>query len=336
MPEEKEMVDQTGLVSVEKELFTPESVEDGEGVQSVQTQDSGEGEGEEAGTEVSTGQQPATQEAAKPGAVEVVEPEKLPAGQQPAQAGQAPRVYADKFKTEEDLRHAFINLGGNPNRYPTVERLEEAYEVRQQEYTRARQEEAERRRINQNIDNRQPTPGQNGNPSDMEALLDKVNWDKVENARDLGRELIGLMSQIAPKNQPSLPSEAELVEKIMPLMQEREARANELREIETDIPRLRAIPGQENPFRDEFARRVMAEKQTGTFISLRKSMTNFLNWAEDIVKEKGLQKGFQQEQKMDAAPLSDRGAGLPTGGQADEIDAIIGSFKARKDKLGEL
>lgn len=325
---EKEMIDQPGLVSVEKELFAPEmSEETQEGVETVVT--------EEQPVAAQTVEQPVVE--TKPEGVQVVEPEKQPAVQQTPE-GQAPRMYADKFKTEEELKFAFINLGGNPNRYTTIEKLEEAYEVRQQEFTRSRQEIQTQERLRKGAENNNgnSTPGQPGNPLDSEALLDQVNWEKVENARDLGRELLAIMSKIAPKSEPNLPSEEELVERMMPIMQEREARANELRALETDIPRLRITPGQENPFRDAFARHLMAEKQSGSYVSLKKSMTNFLNWGKEIAEEANRQTGIQKDNKIGAAPLSDRGTGLPTGGPVDEIDSIIGSYKERKNKLGEL
>lgn len=324
------MIDQPGLVSVEKELFAPEmSEETQEGVETVVT--------EEQPAAAQTTDQPVVE--TKPEGVQVVEPEKQPVVQtQQAPEGQAPRLFADKFKTEEELKYAFINLGGNPNRYPTVEKLEEAYEVRQQEFTRSRQEIQTQERLRRGAENNNgnSTPNPSGNPSDSEALLDQVNWDKVENARDLGRELLAIMSKVAPKSEPNLPSEEELVERMMPIMQEREARTNELRSLETDIPRLRITPGQENPFRDAFAKHVMAEKQTGSYVSLKKSMTNFLNWGKEIAEEANRQTGIQKDNKIGAAPLSDRGAGLPTGGPVDEVDSIIGSYKERRNKLGEL
>lgn len=315
--EEKEMINQPGLVSVEKELFTPEAIEESEDVQP------------EAPVEPATvvdQVQPVAQEVVEPEKTQSVEPEKAP-----AQPVQPTRLLADKFKTEEDLKHAFINLGGNPNRYSSTEKLEEAYEVRQQEFTRSRQELQIQERLNKNIS----TPKQSDNPLDPEALLDKVQWDNVTDARSLGRELIGLMSNLVPKNEPNLPSEAELVERIMPIMKEREARTQELNQIESDVPRLKLVEGQENPFRDAFARHVFGEKNSGSFISLKKSMESFLNWGKEIAAEANSQAGIQRDNKLDASPIADRGAGLPTGGQADEIDSIIGSYKARKDKLGE-
>lgn len=337
--DEKETINQAGIIpGVEKSLFTPEAFDEEE----EGTQEEENGAGQAGQEETPAGEQPAQPageqpaQPAQPNAAQVVEPEKMPAGQQPAQPGQQPVYYAGKFKTEEDLKNAFINLGGNPNRYPTIEKLEEAYEVRQMEFTRTRQEIATQERLRTGIDNRQNPPQSTGNPLDPEALLDKVEWDKVENGRDLGRELIKLMSQIAPKNEPNLPSETELVERIMPIMREREERVTELRDIENDIPRLRVVPGQDNPFRDAFAKHVMAEKQTGSFISLRSSMKNFLSWGKSIAEEADRQTGIQRENKVGAAPLSDRGAGLPSGGPVDEVDSIIGSYKARKGRLGEL
>lgn len=322
MPEPKETFDQPGIVpGVEKELFMPENVE------------------ETPGTVETPGEQPAagaeTPEVTPSGS-EVVEPEKNPARETPEGTPEQPgRLYAEKYKTEEELRNAFINLGGNPNRYPTIEKLEEAYEVRQQEFTRSRQELLTQERLRKNSET-PPTPNPEGNPLDPEALLDKVDWEKVTNGRELGRELLALMSQMVPKNTPNLPSEQELVERMMPIMQEREARIKELSEIETDIPRLRIIPGQENPFRDAFARHVIMEKQTGAYISLKSSMKNFLNWGKEIAEEAGRQTGLQKEGKIDAAPISDRGTALPSGESNDLVDSIIGSYKAKKEKLGEL
>lgn len=323
-----------GMVSVEKELFNPEGDEEseagaGEGQGAGSEEQGGEeGAGDEGGQAQGQEQQPAGQE-------EGIESEKAGVGQQGQQPAAPGRLFAGKYKSEEDLRHAFINLGGNPNKYKTIEGLEEAYEVRQQEFSRSRAEEAERRRISLNIENRQTTQNQGEDPSNMEALLDKVDWSKVENARDLGRELLSLFSKIVPSNKPELPSEQELVERIMPIMKEREERVEELRSLETDIPRLRKTPGQDNPFRDAFAKHVMGEKQSKSFVNLRTSMRNFLAFGKEIAEAAAVAKGIEQDNKAGAAPISDRGAGLPQGGPADLVDDIIGSYKSRKEKLGE-
>jgi len=51
------------------------------------------------------------------------------------------KLYAGKFKTPQDLKNSFIELGGDPAQYgENVQQLEEAYQVRQREYSRVRAE----------------------------------------------------------------------------------------------------------------------------------------------------------------------------------------------------
>jgi len=312
----------TGFVDVDKDVFDDPIEEGVEEIAPQQTES-------EPQHQTTVQQENGSQEPNNP---QIVQPEKDPAQQQPQQ--QEERTYAGKFKSVEDLRHAFVNLGGNPNKFKSDEALEEAYEVRQSEFSRVRQEAATIARLEQPIQNpNNTTPNQTGNPlENPEALLDQVEWDKVENARDLGRELLKVVAPLMQQPQIAMPSESELVDRIMPVMQQREAAQRELQAIETEVPRLKLVEGQENPFRNAFAMHVKNEKQSGSFSDLRTSMKNFLSWAEDISTARAAAKVASTEAKVDAAPTDNRGEGLPNG-QADEVDSIIGAFKSRQDKF---
>ena len=309
MPE----VNARGFVDVEESMFTPEIPEGGEAEETI------EGEGAEETTVETEGG-----EAGEEGA-EVVEPEK-----ENGEAEEEGRVYANKYQSVEELKKAFVNLGGNPNKYSTPEALEEAYEVRNAEWRRIQNEQGELARLSKVVT--EPTPGQGANPqAEVEALLDKVDWAKVENARDLGRALVGILREGQPLQR--VPSEAEIVDRVLPVLQQREAAQRELSEIEAEIPNLRYVEGQENEFRNAFATFILGQKRSGDYQNLRTSMKSFLRWNETILEQAGKMKAVQLEAKQDAGSISERGAGLPSG-NADETDAIIGSFKARQEKFG--
>lgn len=65
-----------------------------------------------------------------------VEPVK-PAVTTPVAPAEAPLILG-KFKTEQDLKNAFIELGGDPARFTDPKLLEEAYQVRESETSRSR------------------------------------------------------------------------------------------------------------------------------------------------------------------------------------------------------
>lgn len=315
MPEE---INALGRVDVEESMFTPEIPEGGAAAEETV---------EEGGTEEAVVETEVVEEGGEEG-VEVVEPEKE-GGEEAKEEG---RVYANKYHSVEELQKAFVNLGGNPAKYPTPEALEEAYEVRQAEWRRIQNEQGELARLSKVVT--EPTPGQGDNPqAEVEALLDKVDWAKVENARDLGRALVGILREGQPLQR--VPSEAEIVDRVLPVLQQREAAQRELSELESEIPNLRYVEGQENEFRNAFATFILGEKRSGNYQNLRTSMKNFLRWNETILEQAGKMKAAQQEAKQDAGSVTERGAGLPSG-SADEVDSIIGSFKSRQEKFGGL
>jgi hypothetical protein len=241
-----------------------------------------------------------------------------------------PRVLAGKFNTEDELKKAYQNLGGNPDRFKTVEALEEAYEYRQGEYTRVQQENAEAKRIADLATQDQQTAAQPTTDEQADAMLAKVDWSKVETAGDLGKQLLRLFMESMPKNTPP-PDANQLVEQIMPIMQEREKRLSELHTLETKVPRLT----KDIPFRNAFGRHVMDEKKSGRFVDMDTAMKNFLEWGKSIVAETQQNQTQQQADKEAALQPTQQGQALPGNGEqrGDEVDDIIGSYKARNDKL---
>lgn len=244
--------------------------------------------------------------------------------------GSQPRVFAGKFNSEDELKKAYQNLGGNPDRFKSVKELEEAYEFRQSEYTRYQQEQAETKRIadlaaEEQANNNQPTTDEQA-----DALLAKVDWTKVNDANDLGKQLLKLFMEANPRS-PQQPDPAALVDQMMPIMQEREKRLGELHAIETRVPRL----VKDKPFRDAFGRHVLDEKKTGRFVDMDTAMKNFLEWGKSIVAETQQNQQQQQHDKEAALQPTQQGQSLPGNGEqkGDEADEIIGAYKQRNDKL---
>lgn len=249
--------------------------------------------------------------------------------------GEEGRLFASKYKTVDDLRAAFVNLGGNPNNYDTPEKLEIAYEVRRDEWNRLQAENGERARLEQIIETQNLPAKEAPEGVDPEALLKKVDWSKVETAEDLGRELLTLISQVMPKAEPnSLPSPQELVGQIEPILRQREEANRQLEDLERDVPSLRITPGATNEFRDAFANFVLGQKRSKSFADLKTSMTQFLNFGKKIADEQVKIKGQGREEKLGAAPMSEGGEGTHTEGKGNEVDDIIGAFKQRQEKMG--
>lgn len=258
------------------------------------------------------------------------DPEKPPApGTQPP--AQPPKKYAGKYDSVDELKKAYQNLGGNPDRFgDDVAKLEEAYDYRQSEYTRIQQEQAERDRLNN-----QPTPETSQDPNQIvEGMLEKVDWTKVEDAKDLGKQLLTIFMQNMPKNTPQ-PTPEQMVERIAPLLQERERKQKALSYIEGKVPRLTKDQG----FRRAFAFHVVGGRKDGTPYprtneGLDEAMKDFLQWGKSIADESAAQTQVTTQQKRDALPPREHGGDLPQPDQEDEIDEVIAYHKERQAKLG--
>lgn len=239
----------------------------------------------------------------------------------PTEDTETPTVYAGKYNNLNDLKAAFYNLGGDPEEYQDPKELEIAYKVAEREFTRSRQRLAEQEKVDQPQETKET-------PEDFDdKILDQVNWDKVENARDLGKELLKAFKQMLPQQQQ--PTEEQLVERIMPAIQEREARQKELTDLETRVPRLT----KDSEFRTAFAFYIQGQKQNGTFRSLDTSMKGFLKLGESLASEANSMSQQQEKDKLSAFPSQDKGEGLPTKDNTDETDDILDAYEERKNKF---
>lgn len=245
-------------------------------------------------------------------------------------------LIAGKFKTKEELEKAYQNLGGDPAKFKTVEGLVEAYTYRESEFTRLKQEQAERDRIANLIpENTGKDKIVPNSQATVDEMMKKVDWTKVTDAQSLGQQLFTIMLENMPKAQQELTPE-QLVEKVMPMMKEREEKQQALHEIETEVPRLKS----DAAFRKAFAYHVVGGKSDGTKYprtkeGLKDAMKDFLAWGKSIADESARQTKINNDSKNAAA-------GIPTGGSADivnnkkgdEVDDIISAYAEKQKKLG--
>lgn len=260
-------------------------------------------------------------------------PGETPPATPPAPA--TPKLLAGKYATVQELKDAFIELGGDPSKYADETALENAYEVRQQEFTRVNQERANLDRLNQNIaagEAQNPTIDEDG----INQLLAQVPWAQVKDAKDLAGHLMRIMVNNLPKLMPqgAKPlTEEEIAAKVAPMVAEREKKLKELNDIETKVPRLKT----DKPFRTAFAQYVRGQKDDGSFKNLDESMKGFVGFTQAIVDDLG--KTYQENQaaKVSAgAPTEGGEAPQSTGGGApakDEADDIIDAFVDYKGKF---
>lgn len=249
-------------------------------------------------------------------------------------------LLAGKFKTEEELKKAYQTLGGDPTRFKTKEALAEAYEYRQGEYTRLQQEQAERDRIANLVPNTPHNePVTPAAPITADDMMKKVDWTKVTDAQTLGQELFKIMLEAMPKAQAEDPMQRmtpeQLVERIAPIIKEREEKMAALSEIETEVPRLKKDPA----FRKAYAYHVVGGKADGTKYpktkeGLKEAMKDFLSWGKSIAEESARQTTVNTALKKAALPAAETGGEIPGGGKGDEADDIISAYAEKQKKFG--
>lgn len=259
------------------------------------------------------------------------EPKKEEKPTEPAKPAE-PVLLAGKYSTEQELKNAFVQLGGDPNKFDTVEKLEQAYEVRQAEFTRVRQEQSEAQRINAEVDKKEK---QNEvlSEENLTKMMEQVAWDKVTDAKQMFVEMAKVLLANIPTNQ--MPSEQELVARMTPMIQEREAKLTELHDLETKVPRLKSDPS----FRKAFAYHVKGEQDEGTYQGIGQSMKNFLKFNQGIVDEVGKSFSDNNAAKNNAGATTppDGGAnmgGAPKPSEDDDIlGGIIGAYEEHTNKF---
>lgn len=247
-------------------------------------------------------------------------------------------LIAGKFKTEDELKKAYQNLGGDPTKFKTTAALVEAYDYRNSEYTRVQQEQAERDRIARIIPN---TPHKEtvtpAVPLTADDMMAKVDWSKVSDAQTLGKQLFSIMLEAMPKAQAADPTQQmtpeQLVEKIAPIIKEREQKMEALNEIEVEVPRLK----KDQAFRKAYAYHVVGGKADGTKYpktkeGLKEAMKDFLSWGKSIAEESARQTTVNAAGKKSALPAPEAGGEMPGGGKGDEADDIISAYAENQKK----
>jgi len=246
-----------------------------------------------------------------------------------------PKLLAGKYKDEAELRNAFIQLGGDPARYDTPAKLEEAYLVRQQEFSRSHAELAEQRRLQAQAQAKDEQP-----QVTLDAInesLAQVDWSQVKDARDVAKVVAQTVGQVLAAQQKQLDPN-QIANQITPLVQQREQRLGELRTLEEKVPRLRKEPGQTNPFRDAFGRYVAGQKSERAFQSLEQSMKDFLQFNQEIVNDLSQTYKTNEAAKNAAAATAAPDKGGVASAQtrkAPEDDILEGIVTAHKDWHGK-
>ena len=260
--------------------------------------------------------------------------------EKPNEPDQQPKVFANKFYSKEDLENAYINLGGDPAKHDTVEKLEEAYLTRQSEFSRYHQ---------QQIQDRNQTPPSN-NPAkpqvseeQIEEMMSKVDWSKIEDGKDLARQMFSIMAQNMPQ-QPTQASPEQMAQQLAPIIKNHEAKMQELSELESKVPRLKTLRDDKgsvipNPFREAFAAFVKGQRSQGTYTNLNDSFKAFIGPNQQIVDDQVAQRQKEQEEKNTAANLTppDGGEGAnshPSSPEDQILSDLLGQKAAYDKKIG--
>jgi hypothetical protein len=257
------------------------------------------------------------------------DPDQPPANPDPSKPATTPEppkpaepvLLAGKYSTEQELKNAFVQLGGDPNKFDTTEKLEQAYEVRQAEFTRVRQEQNEARRINEEVD-KKDSQAQLLSEENLTKMMEQVPWDKIGDAKQMFVEMAKVLLANVPTNQ--MPSEQDLVARMTPMIQERESKLTELHDLETKVPRLKSDPS----FRKAFAYHVQGEQQEGAYQGIGQAMKNFLKFNQGIVDEVGKSFADNAAAKNDAGATTPPDGGANMGGapKPSEDDDILGGI----------
>src|SRR3989339_847200 len=239
------------------------------------------------------------------------------------QQPQQDTLLAGKFKTEDDLKKAYQELGGDPSRYSDQKMLEEAYLVRQREFTQSRQflasqgqRKAEQPRGTQPVLDEQR----------VEDAIGKIDWSKVNNAQDAVREAVRVSAQTLPRQEQ--PSPEQIAEQIAPIIEDREKKLTELSSLENNVPRLKS----DSKFRTAFAGHVNMQKMQGHFINLQESMKDFLDVAQGAVEELNRSNQQNKTAKANAQQPTETDQTNNTEQPKDEVDEILGAYGKSKER----
>lgn len=263
------------------------------------------------------------------------EPEKK---EEESKEGEEPKLLAGKYKSKEELESAFKELGGDPSKYQTPETLEEAYSVRQSEYTRFHQEQSTVKQIEtekaQILQERTAkiteTIGKINKT--IEDKLNEVDWSQVEDAKDIGR-LIGqtlapVIGESLMNAQPALT--ATEVQQMQQDHQKDLQVRHEIDELMSEIPRLK----NDEIFGNAFATYVAGLKANNNLTSLKDAFSKFVGTQQKINDDAA----NTNEAKALAQATGKSGSenNLPAKKSPEDsiLDDILSSQKEDKDKFG--
>jgi len=239
------------------------------------------------------------------------------------QETQAPELFAGKFKSVEDLKTAFAELGGNPDKFKDPAMLEEAYETRQREFSRSRNHIANQERLDQEPE----VPDQSlDTESIMREIRESGALDKVESTEDLMKVVIeALVPKLTSQNGMMT---REDVQKIVVESAEREVRLTELHSLETEVPRLKT----DTEFRNVFGLYVKQQKDSNDYVDLKTSLKDFVKIGQSLGDEYARQSQRSAADKNASTASTDNGSFIDS--PKDEVDDILGAYQAKRNIFG--
>lgn len=327
MPELKETYDEKGRVNVDPALFADPSPKE----ETVETKPEETSETPDTTPETNETKPEEGTDVPVEDAKHKESPETQNEQEGTAPQTTEPKLYAGKYRTVDELKRAYQNLGGDPTRFDNDKALEEAYQYRNAEYTRVQQENAERERTIAAMEARKKAER---NPDQVvEEMLGKIDWNQVTDAQTLTKQLLPIILQNIPQGQATM-DEGQLVEKIIPIIQEREQKQAALAAMEREVPRLTTDPA----FRKAYALHVAGGRKDGTPYprtkeGLQEAMRDFQAFAKSLLTE--TQKQQEQQDRAKAAALQPSGGGMDIKGKkTDEADDIIAAYAAKQRRLG--
>jgi len=211
----------------------------------------------------------------------------------PATPDSGLKMYADKFKTVQDLKNSFIELGGDPARYgDNTQLLEEAYAVRQREFSTSRAQIAH---INQ-----QPTAPQKTFQEILGEEFAKYDPTKFESPQQMWEAQTKATAEAAKRFE----EQQVRTPQITPQEMDRQIKiVNNINALETKVPRLRT----DSSFRNAFATHIRVMRDEGRMPmnpdgtqNLVGAMKDFIGGQRAVVEEAS--KAF--EAQNDAKTLS--------------------------------
>lgn len=189
------------------------------------------------------------------------------------------KLYADKFKTTQDLKNSFIELGGDPAQFgDNIQLLEQAYQIRQREYSRVRADIAHQ--------NQTPPPVQKTVEQILQESFQGVDPTKFETPQQMWEAMMGGFGKALNEVQANQPVPQQ---GISPQDMAKHVRTVEaITNLESKVPRLKS----DKLFRDSFAMHIRVLRDEGRMPmtpdghqDLNGAFKNFVQGQSAIIEE---------------------------------------------------